>query len=278
MENHIRKVAMYGKGGIGKTTVSANVSAALSYMGEKVMQVGCDPKRDSIATLCGGELMQTLLDHLRQQGSITEENIKDVIHIGFNQIHCVESGGPRPGSGCAGAGVLEALNLLQKYDIFNKYGITFALFDVLGDVVCGGFAQPMRAGYAKEVYIVTCGEVLTLFQINNIAKAVKRLTEEGVECGIAGLINNKRGLEFENEIVEDVAKLMGVPVVAHIPRSKTVQDAELMGQTVIESYPDSEQAQVYRDLAKRILENKETFIPTPLQSLDQLKEVLAKYY
>lgn len=273
-DSGIRKIAMYGKGGIGKSTISANVSAALSHMGEKVMQVGCDPKRDSISTLCG-KLMPTILDQLKD-GPITEEKVLSVIHRGYNAIWGVESGGPKPGQGCAGGGVMEALRIMEQYKILERYDITFAIFDVLGDVVCGGFAQPMRAGYAREVYIVTCGEMLTLLQINNIARSIKTIHERGVECACAGLINNMRGVKNEEKIVEEVAELMGLPVIMHIPRSDTVQAAEFYAQTVIQAYPDSEQAMIYRELAKRILENDKTYIPRPI-SLKELKPIIKKY-
>jgi nitrogenase iron protein NifH len=270
----LRKVAFYGKGGIGKSTIAANISTALAQMGERVMQVGCDPKRDSLFTLFG-RLMPTVLDELRK-GPMDPERLRSVIHRGSNGIWGVESGGPRPGLGCAGGGVMEALRLLEEYHIFDEYDITFALFDVLGDVVCGGFAQPMRAGYAQEVYIVTCGEILTILQINNIAKSIKKLAERGSECACAGLINNMRGLPHEEEIVEEVAALMGLPVVTHIPRSTTVQDAELKAKTVVEAFPNSSQAQVYKSLAQRILSNDKTYIPKPL-SLEEIKPIISKY-
>ncbi|MBI2304545.1 MAG: AAA family ATPase [Chloroflexi bacterium] len=271
----MRKIALYGKGGIGKSTVSSNVSAALSNMGIKVMQVGCDPKRDSIATLCGGLLKPTILDETRDRG-VSEEVILSCVHQGYNGILGVESGGPKPGVGCGGRGVLVALQMLEKYNIFDRHGIEWATFDVLGDVVCGGFAQPMRAGYAKEVYIVTCGEILTLHQITNIARAVRTLAEQGIETGVAGLIDNQRGVPHEREIVEEVAELMGVPVIHHIPRSRTVQDSELKGQTVIQAFPASPQADEYRALANKIRNNTETFIPN-IVTLKEIKPIVAKY-
>lgn len=276
MENTVKQIALYGKGGIGKSTVSSNVSAALSKMGEKVMQVGCDPKRDSIATLCG-KLMPTILGRIGEAKKVTEEMLTSVVFQGFNGVLGCESGGPKPSMGCAGKGVNLALQLLDQFQIFEKYGVTFVLFDVLGDVVCGGFAQPMRSGYAREIYLVTCGEALTLFQVNNIIKAAHKLAGMGADVGIAGIIDNMRGVSREREIVEEFGSLVGIPIIEHIPRSKTVQDAEMQGKTVIEAFPESEQADVYRRLAKNILENRSVYIPNPI-TMDDIKRILIKVF
>jgi len=272
----LKMIAIYGKGGIGKSTVSSNTSAALARMGETVLQMGCDPKRDSISTLCG-KLMPTILDTMRaNDGAMTEELMASLVHKGYCGVLGVESGGPRPGVGCAGAGVMESLRMMEKYNILEKYHITFAIFDVLGDVVCGGFAQPMRAGYAREVYIVSCGEVLTLIQINNIARSIKKIHDRGVDCACAGIINNMRGVKNEEKIVEAVAEKMGLPVIMHVPRSQTVQDAEFYARTVIDVYPDSEQATIYQTLAKKILHNKDVFVPNPL-SLEEVRSVISQF-
>ena len=270
-----KQIAVYGKAGIGKSITSSNLSAALSAMGEKVMQVGCDPKRDSVYLLCGGKLVPTIMEHASKNPRMTEKLLDEVIFTGYNGILCAESGGPKPGRGCAGKGVNVALGYLDQFHVFERYGVTFALFDVLGDVVCGGFSQPIRSGYAKEMYIVICGEVLTLFQSNNITKAVIRLHEMGVEVGMGGLINNMRGVPHEKEIVDEFGKLIGVPVVAHIPRGKVVQDAEFQGKTVVEAYPDSEHAKIYKDLAVKILNNTETYIPK-VADMDSIQAIITK--
>ena len=275
-----RRIAVYGKAGIGKSITSSHLSATIANMGEKVMQVGCDPKRDSVALLCHG-IMPTILEKFKmvdveteEPVEMTEEILSEVMFTGYNDVLCCESGGPRPGIGCAGRGVLVAIQLLEEFDILERYGITFAIYDVLGDIVCGGFAQPMRAGYAKEVYIITCGESFTLYITNELLKAIGRVASEGVEVGAAGLIDNRRNVPHEVEIVETFAEKVGVPVIEHVPRSLKVQEAEAMGKTVIEAFPDSEQAEVYRGLAKKVLENKYVYQPKPLSGMDEIMETV----
>lgn len=278
-----RRIAIYGKAGIGKSITSSHLSAALSEVGEKVIQVGCDPKRDSVALLCGG-IMPTILEQLKMVDSETEEPVEmteeildKVIFKGYNDIVCCESGGPRPGIGCAGRGVLVAVQLLEEFNVMKRFGITFAIYDVLGDIVCGGFSQPMRGGNAREIYIVTCGEPLTLYVTNEILKAVDRILAEGIDVGVAGLIDNQRNVPHETEIVEEFGKRVGVPVVEHIPRSLKVQEAESTGRTVLEAFPDSEQSAVYRKLAKKVLENKYVYTPTPLAGLDEIMDTVRAY-
>ena len=178
---------------------------------------------------------------------------------------------------CVGKGVNLALQLLDQFNIFEKHNVTFVLFDVLGDVVCGGFSQPMRSGYAKEIYLVTCGELLTLFQMNNIIKAVIKVRALGADVGIAAIIDNMRGVPNEKEIVEEYSKSIGIPIIQHVPRSKIVQDSEFQGKTVIEAYPDSEQAAVYRELAGKILGNKDIYHPTKVATMDDIKDIYLKF-
>lgn len=264
MKNFTRQIAIYGKGGIGKSTISCNLSAAFSHKGLKAAQIGCDPKADSVNTLMGGRFVDTILEITRQNGS-SEDSLLKAVNWGYNSILCLESGGPVPGQGCAGRGVLVALDLIRKYKVFEKYSIDIAVYDVLGDIVCGGFAQPIRHSYAEEVYIVTSGEYMSLYAANNIAASIKLFAEQGLNVRLAGIIGNLRNIWDEEEIIQEFAQKLKVPVVQLVPRSDDVQAAELRGKTVIEKNPESVQAGVYFELAKKILDNQGKYIPEPLK-------------
>ncbi len=263
MNSLTRQIAIYGKGGIGKSTISSNITAALSCLGKKPAQIGCDPKADSVNTLMGGDFIETISEITRKYGS-SEESLNRAICRGFNDILCVESGGPIPGQGCAGRGVLVALDLIRKYRFFEKNNIDIAVYDVLGDIVCGGFAQPIRHSYAEEVYIVTSGEYMSLYAANNIASSIKLFAGQGLNVRLAGIIGNLRNVKDEEEIIGEFARKLQIPVIQPVPRSDYVQAAELQGKTVVEAYPGSRQAEVYFELAHKIIDNRRQFIPQPL--------------
>lgn len=270
-----KTIAIYGKGGIGKSTTSANLSASLAEMGEKVLQVGCDPKHDSIATLCGS-LKPTLLDLTQETGRfgrIRRKDIDDRIFTGFRGVLGCESGGPKPASGCAGKGVTLALDLLTEHRVAERNNVTVVIYDILGDAVCGGFARPMREGYAKDVYVIACGETLTLYMVNNILKAIRLVKDSGADVGCAGIINNMRGVPEEKAIVEAFGELVGVPVLHHIPRDRIVQKAEFQNKTVLEAFPDCEQADVYRELARKVLANQDRCVPNPT-TMDEITKIV----
>jgi nitrogenase iron protein NifH len=258
--NKIRKIAIYGKGGIGKSTISSNLTAALTYMNFSPAQVGCDPKADSVNTLIDGQFIPTLSDNIQQYGMM-EETIKNSVYRGFNNAVLIEAGGPPPGQGCAGRGVLVALEQINKYRIFEKLKVDFVTYDVLGDIVCGGFAQPIRQGFAEEIYIVTSAEYMALYAANNIASSIRLYASQGLNARAAGIIHNKRNVEGENELVETFAGLLDLPVIAHIPRSEFVQKAEHQGKTVVQAFDDTDQAEAYFQLAYNIIHNPYRLIP-----------------
>ncbi|MDY6912117.1 MAG: ArsA-related P-loop ATPase [Chloroflexota bacterium] len=274
----MRTVAIYGKGGIGKSVISANLSASLAELGETVLQVGCDPKHDSIATLCG-QLKPTINDLARETerfGRIKRKDLESRLFTGFNGVLGCEAGGPPPAQGCAGKGVTLALELLNDHKVPERHGITFMIYDILGDSVCGGFFRPVREGFAREVYVVGCGEFLTLYMVNNILRALRIVHDSGAEVMAAGIIDNMRGVPNEAAIVDDFGKLVGVPVIHHVPRDKIVQQAEFQGKTVMEAFPESNQANEYRTLAKKVLENEGRYVPNPTTMAEIKKIVKAR--
>jgi nitrogenase iron protein NifH len=262
-----RNIAIYGKGGIGKSTTSSNISAALSELGLKVMQIGCDPKSDSTNTLRGGRFIPTVLDSLRSGKRVETE---DIIHEGFNGVLCVEAGGPEPGVGCAGRGIITAIELLKQRKVFEVYKPDVVIYDVLGDVVCGGFGIPIREGVAEQVYTVSSSDFMAIYAANNLFKGIKKYANNGGAL-FSGIIANSTNLPIQEEIVNDFANRTKTTIAEYIPRSLTVTKCELEGKTVIEGAPESEQADAYRDLAKKILYNLNRYVPSPL-SVDQLKE------
>lgn len=243
----MRRIAIYGKGGIGKSTVSSNVSEAFAEMGHRVIQIGCDPKADSTKLLMGGQSPATVLDQIRDGNT----KLSDSVHDTGRGVFCVECGGPRPGMGCAGRGIIAAFNQLELLDIIGNYRPDIVIYDVLGDVVCGGFAMPIRNGYSRNVFVVTSGEMMSLYAADNIRQAVNGFADDGY-AEFSGLIQNSRGIERENEIIDKAAHEMGTDVICRLPRDREVQRGEAVGRTVMRNAPDSEMAENYRRLANEI--------------------------
>jgi nitrogenase iron protein NifH len=242
----MKKIAVYGKGGIGKSTTVSNLSAALSMEGLTVMQIGCDPKADSTKNLTGGRSVRTVLDLLREKND--KARLEDLVTPGFNGILCVEAGGPTPGIGCAGRGIIAAFEKLKELRAYEIYKPDIVLYDVLGDVVCGGFAMPMREGYADEVIIVSSGEMMSLYAAHNIAQAIKNFAGRSY-ASLGGIILNRRNIENERALAEAAAREIGAAIIGEVPRCSLVQDAEAEGKTVLEKFPSSEMSGVYRGLA-----------------------------
>ncbi|MCI5791979.1 MAG: nitrogenase iron protein NifH [Lachnospiraceae bacterium] len=249
------KIAVYGKGGIGKSTVTANLSAAFASMGKKVIQIGCDPKADSTINLLGGKPLLPVMNYMRDMEK-DPETLEDISKTGFGNILCIETGGPTPGLGCAGRGIIATFQLLEELELFETYKPDIVMYDVLGDVVCGGFAAPIREGYAEEVLIVTSGEKMALYAANNIYQAVKNF-EDRSYARVRGIILNHRNVENENEKVAAFADANGLEIVGEIPRSNDINFYEEHGMTVIEGDITLPVSQTFIDLAAKLLKEHE---------------------
>ena len=260
----MKEIAIYGKGGIGKSTLSANLSAALSC-GSKVLQIGCDPKHDSTRLLLGGRRIGTVLDYIRETGPL-DYKLEDILFQGYNGIGCIEAGGPKPGVGCAGRGIITAFELLEKFHLKEQYD--YVLYDVLGDVVCGGFAVPIRREYADTIFLVTSGEFMSIYAANNILRGIRNY--DGERRRVAGILFNSRNVDGEDAKVEAFAKAVGLPVFAKIPRDDAFARAERCGATLLEqSHP---LASIFTDIADRIKEGPPLFEARPLtdEALEEL--------
>jgi nitrogenase iron protein NifH len=270
----MRKVAIYGKGGIGKSTTTQNTVAGLVEMGRKVMIVGCDPKADSTRLMLGGLAQKSVLDTLREEGEDVE--LDDIRKEGYGGVLCVESGGPEPGVGCAGRGIITSINMLESLGAYNESEeLDYAFYDVLGDVVCGGFAMPIRDGKAQEIYIVVSGEMMAMYAANNISKGIRKFAQTG-DVRLGGLICNSRMVDNEQQMIEKFAEKLGTHMIHFVPRHNDVQRAEINRQTVIAWNPEVEQADEYRDLAKAIDGNDKFVIPTPME-IEELEGLLMEF-
>jgi nitrogenase iron protein NifH len=270
----MRKIAIYGKGGIGKSTTTQNTVAGLVEMGRKVMVVGCDPKADSTRLLLGGLAQRSVLDTLREEGEDVE--LEDIRSEGFCSSLCVESGGPEPGVGCAGRGIITSINMLEQLGAYEEsVGLDYVFYDVLGDVVCGGFAMPIREGKAEEIYIVCSGEMMAMYAANNICKGIVKFAKTGV-VRLGGLICNSRNVDRERDLIENFAEKLGTKMIHFVPRDNDVQRAEINRKTVIEWNPEVPQADEYRTLALAIEANKNLVIPKPLE-IEELESILMEY-
>ncbi len=270
----MRKIAIYGKGGIGKSTTTQNTVAGLAEMGKKVMVVGCDPKADSTRLLLGGLSQSTVLDTLRTEGE--DVALEDILKGGFSNTDCVESGGPEPGVGCAGRGIITSINLLEQLGAYkDDRNLDYVFYDVLGDVVCGGFAMPIREGKAQEIYIVVSGEMMAMYAANNICKGIVKFADAG-GVRLGGLICNSRKVDNEVAMIEAFAAALGTQMIHFVPRDNVVQRAEINRKTVIEFEPGAGQADEYRALAKKIDQNKMLVVPKPMTT-DAFEILLQQY-
>lgn len=252
------KLAIYGKGGIGKSTMTSNLAAAFAYLGKKVIQIGCDPKADSTLNLLGGTLLEPVMNYLREHDD-DPQTIEDISRVGYGGVLCIETGGPTPGLGCAGRGIIATFDLLEDMGLFEQYQPDVVLYDVLGDVVCGGFAAPIREGYANQVLIVTSGEKMALYAANNINTAVKNFADRSY-AAVKGIILNRRNVPGEEEKVRAFAEKRGLAIIGDIPRSDDINRFEEEGKTVVEGNPELPISQVFIQLAQTLWKDKDTAI------------------
>ncbi len=271
-EKKLRQIAIYGKGGIGKSTTTQNLTAGLVSLGKQVMVVGCDPKADSTRLLMGGLGQKTVLDTIREEGEDLE--LEQIMSVGFGGSRCVESGGPEPGVGCAGRGIITSIGMLENLGAYTE-DLDYVFYDVLGDVVCGGFAMPIREGKAREIYIVASGEMMALYAANNISKGIAKYAKTG-GVRLGGIICNSRNVDREEELLRVFSKELNSQLIYFVPRDNIVQRAEIHRQTVIQYDPNSRQAGEYRNLAEAIENNTLFTIPTPMTQ-DRLEEILMQY-
>lgn len=272
MAKKLKQIAIYGKGGIGKSTTTSNISAALSVAGYKVMQFGCDPKSDSTNTLRGGDYIPTVLDTLREK---TRIRAHDVVFEGFNGVYCVEAGGPAPGVGCAGRGIITAVELFKQQKVFEELDLDYVIYDVLGDVVCGGFAVPVREGIAEHVFTVSSADFMAVYAANNLFKGIHKYSTSGGAL-LGGVIANSINQPYSRDIIDDFVARTGTQVMEYVPRSVTVTQSELQGKTTIEAAPDSHQASIYKELARKIDEHEISRVPAPME-VSELREWAASW-
>ncbi len=270
----LRQIAFYGKGGIGKSTTSQNTLAAMAEMGKKIMIVGCDPKADSTRLILHSKAQSTIMELAAEAGSVEDLELDDVLKSGFLGIRCVEAGGPEPGVGCAGRGVITAINFLEEEGAYEE-DLDFVSYDVLGDVVCGGFAMPIREGKAQEIYIVTSGEMMAMYAANNISKGILKYANSG-GVRLAGLICNERQTDREDELITALATKINTQMIHFVPRNNVVQHAELRRMTCVEYDPKCAQSDEYRTLANKIINNKMFNIPTPV-TMQELEDLLMEF-
>ena len=265
-----KEIGIYGKGGIGKSAITSNISAAVSEKGFKVMQIGCDPKADSTRTLLANTHIPTILETVLDSDTVREFreiDVSKVIFEGYNGIMCAECGGPDPGIGCAGRGIITAIELMKEQRAFERINPDFIFYDVLGDVVCGGFAMPLRQGIAKQVYVVVSSNFASIYAANNLFKAIVRFAEKG-GGRLAGLIANHVNTSEEREVVDDFAAKAKTRVIEYIPYSEEMFMSDLQGKTILEANPESELANLFRSMASEVILSEEKAVPTPLEAAD----------
>lgn len=265
------KIAIYGKGGIGKSTISSNISAYIAKQNKKVLQIGCDPKHDSTLLLLK-DTLPTVLETITQK---EEDSIcaNDLFQTGKYEIDCIEIGGPMPGVGCAGRGIIKGLEVINSFNLLDENKYDLITFDVLGDVVCGGFFEPLKKDRVDEIYIVTSGEFNSLFAANNICRGYLncRLNNRGIK--LAGIIGNYRGIENEQNIVRQFCIKLNVKLITEISRDNQIEESTAKGEVFVEVFQNSDSSTKIGKICDYLFQEKELTLPTPI-SLQELRELI----
>ncbi len=260
----MHKIAFYGKGGTGKSTVVSNLSVCLAESGHRVLQIGCDPKHDSTRGLLNGKRPDTAVE-LMVKKTISQITIDDLVTEGYAGVDCIEVGGPEPGAGCAGLGIIKTFELIRNLKILDR-PYDYVLFDVLGDVVCGGFATPMRMEFAQCVYVVLSSEMMSMYAANNICRGIMRFAKKG-NVRLGGFIGNQRNHDFSTKTLSLFAHRLSTDIIQVIPCDTTISQSERIRKTVVEYSPDCVSSRAFRELAVRIEEGGPGTIPTPMDDI-----------
>ncbi|MGN6713646.1 nucleotide-binding protein [Anaerocolumna jejuensis] len=270
----MRNIAIYGKGGIGKSTISCNITAALGKKNYKVLQIGCDPKHDSTFLLTN-IIDNVLLEKFRENSDL---QLDDIITIGKYNVNCIELGGPEPGIGCAGRGIIKGLEIINKLEVIEKGNYDFVTYDILGDVVCGGFFEPLKNGDSKDMYIVTSGEFNSLFAANNLCKGYVNNASINNNVKLMGIIGNCRGVKNEALILEEFCNAVGLPLIASIPKDTRIEACCEKNLPIIEAYPESDLAKLFYDLSDILITGADNkYNITPL-GFEELRTLYSKSY
>jgi nitrogenase iron protein NifH len=260
----MERIVVYGKGGVGKSTIASSLSAAYARRGLRVLHIGCDPKQDSTLRIAGGKVKSVM--EASMSGEITTKD--NITTKGVFGIDCVECGGPKPGVGCAGRGIAKTFEILENLNTLNEANYDIALFDVLGDVVCGGFAAPLRDGFGKKVFIVVSEEIMSMYAANKIISAIKTYEYNGVYLG--GIILNMRNNSSSIGHVKKFADSINANIISIIPRSNLIAEAEKYSKTVVEMHPESEISGKFNSMAGEIIKirRESSRMPNAIKEMD----------
>lgn len=266
----MERIAFYGKGGIGKSTIATSASLSMSRMGKRVLHVGCDPKHDSSLVLVKDpENFKTVIDQIF--AGVEDLEADDFIMDGIEGIDCVESGGPEAGRGCGGRAVSRSFEVFEDVELVDDTRYDAVVYDVLGDVVCGGFAAPMRRSAKSKVVIVLSEELMAAYAANRIAAAVGQFEKNGIV--LAGLVINLKSNTADLAPIARFAKALNTTVLGVLPRDPLVCEAEIYRHCIVDYAPESPVAVGIKAIVEKVIALDRDAIPkpTPLNDIDVRK-------